>query len=116
MTVTHHHRPTPPPLSIKRLSNFNSLTTYHVFLSFSFNSAGLLWSGLIIANTEDACSYRWPHACTTPDWVAFQDAASTCSDNCLCGAVDVDMETVIIQCNENLQFICEYDSPGMKPS
>ena len=77
----------------------------HVLLLIS--SAGLLWSGLTLADQDDLCSYRWPNTCTDPDWVAFQTGASDRGTSQFCGALDTNIDHVLQQCNESLQYICE---------
>ena len=76
----------------------------------SFHSSGLVWTGLIIADENDACSYRWSYDCKIPDWVVFKDRPNTGR----CGAIDIDigLSHVMISCDEKLQFICEHDTGG----
>ena len=72
------------------------------------HSSDLVWTGLIIADENDACSYRWSYDCKIPDWVVFTDRPNTGR----CGAIDIGLSHVMISCDEKLQFICEHDTGG----
>lgn len=76
------------------------------------NALSLVWSGLVLADQEDTCSYRWPNVCTTPDWVVFQTGTSSPDTSRLCGAVDNNLNHVMRQCNESLKYICELETNG----
>ena len=86
----------------------NSRANLYCCIYFTPDSLGSIWTGLIIADENDACSYRWPYSCAVPDWVIFKDGPISGR----CGAIDTELNHKMLACDEVFQFVCEHDTGG----